>query len=654
MAEKLTYLFFVVETLRIASLLQSICVTLHALFQSMFRPLRDALILLVFWICCFDFHRILFYIYHTNKLTGTSWGEWLLTFVYSIRVDLATAAVFSALPFLIKIILFYYPKKAIRYTFNGISLFLLLILCLIQAGETVAYAEWNHKLTSRVFMHLSHPDEVVRTANVSMTIWFIVIASIQFSFGAFLFKRFFQTSPISKESIIQKISFGLLQFAIVFSGFFLFLRGGLQQIPLNINSATFSNKPIVNDLSINSSYYFGKSYLLYKRSSIDQFLPKFPIKEANEIVAQLYNYPKKHNELFLTKKQPNVVFVVLEGWSAGAIGSLSEVKGATPNFDRLTKEGILFDNIYAASTTSEIGNSTIFSGNPAVPEVSITMQPEKHRKLHALNEDFEAKGYHSSYVFSGDLKYGNIGGYFLDHGFDVVKDENDFPKNLKRGKLNYYDKDLYSYLIKEINANKEPFFQCTFTGSTHAPYDQPKGKGKVFKGQEADYMNSLVYSDEALGEFVQKCKKQPWFKNTVFVFVADHGHANPTNNDPGIAEFYRIPFLIYGPTIAQKYRGKRISKVGSQADVAATLLYQIGGDISRYPWSKDLMNPKAPQFAFHSIINGYGWIRPEGNLTYYMEVKLNHEQTFPKEKQAKAWRECHAFLTAIYANYKEL
>lgn len=94
--------------------------------------------------------------------------------------------------------------------------------------------------------------------------------------------------------------------------------------------------------------------------------------------------------------------------------------------------------------------------------------------------------------------------------------------------------------------------------------------------------------------------------------------------------------------------------VGSQADIAATLIKQMKGDPSRYPWSKDLMNPKVPQFAFHSVIRGYGWVTPKGNLTYYMELKIMGEDTFKPEDQPKELKKCHSFLTAIYEDYKRL
>jgi phosphoglycerol transferase MdoB-like AlkP superfamily enzyme len=505
-------------------------------------------------------------------------------------------------------------------------------------------------------MHLSHPDEVARTANYSMVVWYIIYAVALFLSAFYLAKNLFPKSidkPSTTKSLTGKLVGIPIYLVFVFLSFTA-LRGGYQPIPMNINAATYSNKAIANDISINSLYFFGKSYMLYNRSEIDAFIPKVNLAKAEETVKSWYAYPREHDRYFLKTDRPNVVFIILESWTAQAIGSIGPNKGATPNFDKLTKDGLLFTNIYATATTSEIGNSSIFSGYYSLPEVSISMQPEKHRKLHCLNEDVENWGYHSSFIFSGDLKYGNIGGYFLDHGFDVVKDELDFPSDLPRGKLNFYDRDLYGFLIDEINNNKKPFLQCAFTGSTHAPYDQPKGKGKHFTGEEADFMNALVYADECLGEFITKCKKYPWYKNTLFVFVADHGHAAPGMVDPGNGKFYHVPLLFYGEPIKKEYRGQRNETVGSQADIAATLLYQMKGDPSRYPYSKDLMNPKVPQFAFHSIIRGYGWVTDKGNFTHYMEQNLYSDNTFSAKDFTVENLNCSYFLNVLYQEYKKL
>lgn len=603
----------------------------------------------------FDFQRIIFSIHNWDKFVDVSWGDWLLTFIYSIRLDLATGAYLSALPLLVLVIRFLHPAKWNRTLFIGIVLFEALLASMIHSGEVNAYPEWNHKLTSRVFMHLSNPDEVMRTADWSMTIWFTIYTILEIVFAWRLSKWLFKKENlVNTMKWIIRIPIALVMY-IFFTGLlFLIARGGWQQIPINTDSAYFTNSYAANDLSVNSIFYFGNSYLLYNRSEIDDEMPDIDKDLALKMVAEMYNYPREHDISILNNERPNVVFIIMESWSAEAIGCLSLTKGGTPNFDALAEEGLLFTNLYATSSTSEIGNSSIFSGNPGIPEISISLQPEKHRKLHSINQDFQNWGYSSHYIFSGDLKYGNIGGYFMDHGFQDVQDENDFPNTMTRGKLNYTDEDLYSLLIERINNTKGPFMHCAFTGSTHPPYDHPKSPSQNWKGAEADFMNSVIYADECLNVFIEKCKKQSWFDNTLFIFIADHGHATPSAPVPYGNAFYRIPMLMWGEPLKKEYKGKEVNKLGSQSDIAATIMYQFGGDTKKYPWSKDLLNPSTPEFAFHTIIRGYGWVTPKGSMTYHMEQKAFIFDTFSPEDRDAELEKCYAYFTAIYEDYKNL
>ncbi|MCE3296831.1 MAG: hypothetical protein K0R65_2545 [Crocinitomicaceae bacterium] len=615
--------------------------------------------LFLLWILIFDFQRVLFLIHNWNKFRDIGFGEILLSFFYSFKLDMATAAGLNFLPMLLLFLYFFIPKKAIRYLFLTVIVIEFVLVGMVHCGEINAYGEWNHKLTSRVFMHLSNPDEVVRSADYSMTVWFFVFLVLEVAFSWKMLRWLFKKelwSQVTASRVRGWLIFPVYLLLIVIgSGIsMVLLRGGFQQIPININAAIYTNNPVSNDLSMNSVYFFAKSFLLYNRSEIDEFMPKIDPQVAEKIVKDLYSYPREHGNYFLENKRPNIVFVVLESWAAEVVGCMSETKGATPNFDRLASEGLLFSNIYATSHTSEIGNASIFSGFPAIPEVSISMQPEKSRKLKAINQSLKPYGYSSAYLFSGDLKYGNIGGYFMDHNFDVVKDENDFPGNLERGKLNYFDEDLYKQFITEINQAKEPFMQCAFTGSTHSPFDIPKTKGQNWTGEEADFMNSMVYADQCIAKFIQKARKQKWYKNTLFVFVADHSRASPKVQSPMTSSFYRIPLLFWGPALKNEYKGKTIDIIGSQADLPATLLYQMGVDNKEYQWSKDLMNPKITPFAFHTVIRGYGWVTQNGNLTYQMQTKQYLDDAFTNGKKSFEHQRCNAFITQVYQYYKEL
>ncbi|MEX1193263.1 MAG: sulfatase-like hydrolase/transferase [Brumimicrobium sp.] len=614
------------------------------------------LLLLLLWLAIFDFQRILFSIHYLDKLDVSFW-EWILVFFKSFHLDIATGALLSVFPIVTLYFALVFKNKLIFNIFKIIVMFEVLLVAMIHSGEINAYAEWNHKLTSRVFMHLSHPDEVFRTADISMTIWFFIYLILEVVFGWKILRWFFPNSYFKYEqkSIRWNLVGGFVLLPLLLLTSFILGRGGVQQIPINIDAAYYSKNYVLNDISVNSPYFFTKSFLLYNRSEIDAYISKMPDDEVEKELMEFYNYPKEHDNYILENKRPNLVFVILESWTSTVSEKLSGKAGATPNFDRLSEEGILFSNIYATGSTSEIGNASIFSGYPALPEISISMQPFKHRKLPTLNKDLKSLDYNSGYIFSGDLKYGNIQGYFMDHGFDDIKDEDDFPSHLEKGKLNYYDEDLYELFLERINNSSQPFLQCAFTGSTHSPYDYPKNKNlKEWEGEEKAFMNSVFYADKCLNDFLEDCKKEDWYENTLFVLVADHGHASPYVTNPSSSEFFRIPLLLYGEPLKEKAKGKTVDVVGSQVDIVKTLMHQMELNTDEYIWSKDLLNPNAPEFALHAITRGFGWVSQKGNFTYHMDFGTYIEKNYTPEELQKARKKCDAFMQAIYTDYKNL
>lgn len=613
--------------------------------------------LLLFWILIFDFQRLLFSIHNIEKAFENGFWDWVQVFFQSIRLDIATGAALSAIPFVVLFVYFIAQRKWLFTTFKIILFIEVVIVSMIHGGEINAYTEWNHKLTSRVFMHLSHPDEVFRTADYGMTFWFIFYLLLEVVFGWKIMRFIFKTRRFSlgRVSILSGTLNSIVTLPVILGVSFVFMRGGLQQIPINIDSAYFSKNYVVNDISVNSPYFFAKSYLLYNRSNIDEYISNYPEEKVNRLLDDFYNYPKEHDQIILENRRPNLVFVILESWTATVSSKITGKPGATPEFDKLAEDGVLFTNLYATGSTSEIGNASIFSGYPALPEISISMQPFKHRKITSLNQTLDSLDYTSGYIFSGDLKYGNIEGYFSDHGFDDLADESDFPSGLPRGKLNYYDEELYNLFLDRIQSTKEPFIHCAFTGSTHSPYDYPPHGKKRWSGKENDFMNSVIYADQCLADFVDSCRQFDWYDQTLFVFVADHGHASPYVLNPSDSKSFRIPLLLYGTPIKAAARGTVVDKVGSQSDIAATLLYQMGIDHNGYyPWSKDLLNPASPEFALHATIRGYGWVTPKGKFTYNFDYQRYLINTFSK-KQLKVERErCNALMQAIYSHYKSL
>ncbi len=617
--------------------------------------IKPLFFLFLFWILLFDFLRIGFILLNFDKFKTLPFFEILGVFIHSIRLDFSSIGIIGGIGILFLVIGLIWNSSRWFSLARWYTFLVSIPIIFIHVGEAVAYNEWNHKLTSRVFNHLFHPEEVVKTADWSMTIQFVLLSAL-FIFLSFKFtKRWLRYTDQKSHSTRNNLFRTLLLFPLSAGILFVVIRGGVQQIPINTNSAYYSTSYVLNDLSVNSTYFFGKSYLLYKRGNLDKYLPAISANDQEEVTELWFNYPTTHDQYIFDRPTPNIVYIIMESWSANAIQSITGINNGAPYFDQLAAEGLLFDNLYAVSTTSEVGNTAILSGYPGIPEVFISRQPEKARAIPSISKELKAKGYSTNYLFSGDLKYGNIESYLSDQGFDVIEDEKDFPSSLPKGKLNYSDEALFTLGEKRLDALQQPFLQCFFTGSSHSPYDFPNHEQyNYFDGPEGKFMNSIRYSDSVIYHFLQAMKNKPWFDNTIFVLIADHGHAVNGIQNPSSSEFFKVPCLIWGKPLKESYRGTRINKLGSQADVVRTLSYQLGGDFEQYIWSKDLLNPASPAYALHQIARGYGLVLPQGNFTYELLTDVLIENTLTADDFIKYSSYSRKLLSMMYADYKQL
>jgi phosphoglycerol transferase MdoB-like AlkP superfamily enzyme len=379
----------------------------------------------------------------------------------------------------------------------------------------------------------------------------------------------------------------------------------------------------------------------------------FDRKEAEEIVAGIYRTVNDTTVSILSNPRPNIVLVILESWSADLIESLGGISGIDPEFEKLAGEGVLFTRIYAPGTRSEQGMASIFGGFPAHPVSSVTVQPDKYKDLPGLVLTLRDQGYYSSFYFGGQLIYGNIKSYIYYNGFDRILEVDDFPSTFQRGKLGVHDEFVLRKQVADLGSDRQPFFSAVFTVSTHSPFDMPM---KIINLWEGDtymnlYLNSAYYTDSCLGEFISRAKRESWYPNTLFIFVADHSHDSYRQWPYHSPEYHKIPLLFYGEVIKETCRGMKVDKLGSQADLAATLLAQMGLDHHRFTWSKDLLNPATPEFAYVAFEEGIGWIRPEGYFFYDKPKDHYYCLNVPEEKKETILREGKAFLQLVFQEY---
>lgn len=530
---------------------------------------------------------------------------------------------------------------------------LLLSLVLIVTAELGTYDEWQTKLPFKALNYLRHPTEMANSTSTGRFIGLIFLLLVQF-WGPWIayIKYFGKYKRLAGRKLLFSTLFLIISAPLIVLG----IRGGWQQIPVNQSQSYYSKHDILNIGAVNSGYsFFNSLFQNFKNLNQNPFA-FYPEKDAQETVKQIMEVPCDSTPSILKTTRPNIVIILLESWSGDLIEDLGAKPGITPQFKELEKNGILFTNVYASGSRSEQAIAGIFSGFPSHPLSSITVQPEKFSKLPSFTKVLKKEGYSSSFYFGGQLIYGNIKGYIIDVGFDKIKEIYDFKnqKNILYGKLGIHDEFMLQNLLNGLNEAKQPFFYSIFTISTHAPYDQPM-KDTIHWGKESNgFLNAAFYTDKCLGKFFAKARKEPWFDNTLFILVADHGHPSYCHWHPFSPEYHHIPLLFYGNVIKDEYKGTKNANIGLQNDIASTLLHQLKLDASSFYWSKNLLNPCSPQYAYYAFEEGVGWIRPKG---YFAYDKKNNRLFFLKLKDKNIeyhnvlFKEGKSYLQEVFQTY---
>lgn len=604
---------------------------------------------LAFWILFFNLNRLVFLLYHLEivMVEKIGFSELMGVFLHSFKLDLATTCYILIIPFLLLLVQTIYSPKWLNLVNKTYSGFMIFVYSLTTAGEMGIYAEWKTKLTYKVVKYLNRPDEIYNSAETGAFFLLVLIFLILFSIGLFAYlKLFYQNIVNLGRNLWFSLGFLFITPALLFIG----LRGGVQQIPINQSESYYSGYNILNNAAVNNGFNLYIS-IFENLQNFDRNPYVFMEQaKADVIMKNIYGQNADTTLFILTTDRPNIVLIILESWSADLIASLGGEPGITPEFSELEKGGVLFDQIYATGSRSEQGMASIFGGFPSHPISSITVQPDKFVKLPSLTKVLEGAGYKTAFYFGGQLIYGNIKSYIMFNGFDRIMEGKDFPKSIPQGKLGIHDEFTLDFMERELGGMKTPFFASLFTVSTHSPWDQPYQKPLKWGDNEREYINAAFYTDHCLGDFIRKAKKERWYANTLFVFVADHSHNSYRNWHPQSREYHKIPMLFYGDVIKAEFKGTKWNKMGNQHDLASTLLAQLRLPHNTFKFSKNLLNPGTPDFAYYSTEDGVGWIRPWGYFTYDKSTNYYYEwSTAPMSDSLL--NEGKAYLQTVFSEY---
>ncbi len=572
----------------------------------------------LFWLLFFGLGRAVFLGYQHAKAAKLSAATLLGTFGYGLRLDASAAAYVCLVPFLLLVAGSLVPRLPLRGLLTGYTTAVGLLLSFLLTLDLELYRTWGFRLDDTPLQYLSSPAEMAASAGSAPLLLLLGLLLGLLGAGWWLYTKVVGPLPPLPAGFGRgRAALAALLYAVLLV---VPLRGGTQQIPVNQSDVYFSRDTFANHAALNAPWNLMNA--LVQRGAAQPLAPFMADTTARRLVAGLYPLavgaaarPDSAASI-LREPRPNVLFIILESFTAKLVGSVGGETGVTPTLDSLARTGVLFRNVYAAGDRSQKGLVALLSGYPNQPTTSIIKFPPKTEHLPHLCRTLASAGYRSHYYYGGELAFANMKSYLRTAGYEQLTERGDFPTAAQNSKWGAHDGALFTRLQKDLKIQPQPFFVTAFTLSSHEPFEVPMKPRFPGPSETEQVRNSVYYTDYTLGQFLRQARQQPWYAHTLLVLVADHGHTLPGHTYEDWPEKFHIPLVLAGGALRPEARGRVVDVIGSQTDVAATLLHQLGLPAQAYGWSRDLLAPNAPSFAFYTYNNGFGTVSPNGWMTY--------------------------------------
>ena len=566
------------------------------------------------WLLYFAVDRFIFmFIFHI-KLRNIPLSQKLAAYYHALRLDFSTAAYITVVPLLVYS--FWYFTNREKISFNWVRIYnavLIVLFSVISVINFNIYREWGSKVNSRaVEFAIRTPNESLASgasSPVFLTLFVLaVLLVVGFYLNFVLIKRHIQ---FSKTPVWAKFAITILTLSLNF----VFIRG-VGHAPNSQSMAFFSTHQILNHASLNTEWNLASSILASSRAKKNPYRYQDQ-KMADLAVENLYKVEKDSTTSILTTTKPNVVIFILESFTADLTKALGGEEGITPTLDTLAKNGVSFSQIYATGNRTDKGLIGSLTGFPTLAVASIVSWPEKMQKIPAISQKLHQNGYQTSFYYGGESEFDNYKAFILGHQYKKLIDRNTFDKKDMNSKWGAYDGLVFNRQLSDSKEAKQPFFSTILSLTNHEPFELPVDYKFGNTNNIQRFKSTAFYTDSCIGSYLSAAKKQPWYKNTLFIFVADHGHLLPKSaHEIYEPQRYHIPLIFYGDVIKDDYRGKVVDKTGSQQDLSATLLAQLKIDSKDFKWSKNLLNPYSKHFAYFSWDNGFGFVSNGHTVTF--------------------------------------
>lgn len=559
-------------------------------------------------------------------------------FVLGLFYDIVTLTYISLIPIAYYTLIptkFFNSSK--QQKVNQILYFLFLVVIIFAAvSEIVFWDEFQTRLNFIAVDYLIYTTEVLENIIESYPIIPIFTAIFGLAIVVFYFTEN-QILTSRETKFITRIKKFFILLAFCAASFFL--------VDNNKIAHFFLNK-YVSEISQNGIYQF---FSAYRNNEID-YDSLYLTKEDKEVIKTLRLSLKEQepNIRFLNEddisrlipaphsgeeKRYNVIFVVMESFSADFMTNFGNKDNITPNLDRFAKEGLLFTKLKATGTRTVRGLEALSLSIPPTPGNSIVRRPGNENMFN-IASPLKDRGYEAKFIYGGDGYFDNMNYFFKNNGFEIVDRKNFNDEEITFSNAwGVADEDLFAKAIKEADksfSKDSPFFNFIMTTSNHRPFTYPNGKIDI--DSKTGRNGAVKYADYSIGRLIEIAKNKPWFDNTIFVFVADHCAGSAGNTDVPLWR-YQIPAIFYAPKIIKP---QIFSENVSQIDIAPTLLGMMNLSYKSKFFGIDVLKNRKThnRYAFVSTYTDIGYfenvtgkdmlylLKPKKEVSFY-NVEIN-------------------------------
>ncbi|WP_428048310.1 LTA synthase family protein [Candidatus Proelusimicrobium excrementi] len=616
---------------------------------------KAALFFVFAFFALFSFERFLLFCFNYSFFEKLSFWQTFTAFLSGLRFDFSAIALF-VFPLIFMMILPVKSRKWLKMWTFALCAEFVLSGALLTAD--LIYFGYVKRHMGEELLSLGNDFSFIVGYAFGPGLWILLLLIFAFAFFIWLVNTIINIYYDKPEFMGRKEIMFYFIF-ILLAAFGIYGKAG--KTPLNIPDAyKNADTSMAADLALNGiftsySVISQGNYMAENERDINLATEETVkmLSSEREESPMPYQYPlmRKFKNAKPYKKPLNVVIVALESWVPNYIDSVNGTAyGVTPNFDKLVKYGSYFNNFYAFELRSLQGITAVLTGIPALPKMQKLGYGLQNTSMTKLPQILKNKGYRTIFAQTSQRSSFNLDKSAELLGFEEIYGMEDMPKQFNYAKAEGYgyDYDMYHLLAEKLRGRDEPFFIFAFTGITHTPYlGYLEGFDKYPNTTEENkYLNSLLFADYSIGYFIEEARKEPWFYDTVFIFVADHTF----NRNGNIKEKYHIPFLIYAP----KYvKAQKNDTLGSQLDILPTLF-----DLLRLqePYSaagKTLFAEDGERRALFADGYTIGLIKNDGAIRHTREKTLEEEKYEGTFDTTKAEEELLSLDKTVFTLIKE-